>query len=288
MRAKNKRQFLISTLLSLLLILAVPAFTLAQSYVEPEGPPPQSVPNRTAGADPAIQFLNGSTAEQRKLGSFIIGERDLNTASLPASRIPKCTDTDLSGCSKLCLNGNPANGANDPNCIRDWSEITYFVGGPFLRLLSSAQATQVDPGFVSLRSFSFNQQLISLISEANTAVNGSEGIRAESTSTSHYAGQFAGRVGIGRSVGTAPLCLHGSCITDWGNAVPAPADSISLQGTGVYSQQVGHLSLSGLIMANSVVVGYPSASTPTNVSCGDGICSTENSESVGNCPVDCS
>jgi hypothetical protein len=252
-----------------------PLTVVAQGYTEPSGVPP-------TGSN--IEFLNASSQEQRLQGSLVLGERN-------GSRLPDCTDTNTSQCARLCLNSDPAKGFNDTtNCINNWSDLALRAGGPFLRLLPESSAIDpsiFDNGYVALQANVAKNQLNTLTAEATDASNGtSTAIRAESYSSSSWAGQFFGTLSIQHPAGTAQLCLNGACISDWSQAVPKPADTLLLQSTRYLTAQSGHVGLSGPFQANSLIVGDPTASTPAAYTCGDGLCSIQN-ETVTNCPADC-
>ncbi len=282
--------------------MIVPLIVIAQSYVEPVGPPPNSAPI----GRPALEFLNGSTATQRKVGAFLVGQ------SNNAAKLPNCTYdtgsrtwTATSGCASLCLNAdvNTWITTTDPNsCIRNWQDLRSLIGGPFLRLLPDSTAGNIDGtdgacggalpdpdcGVVSFVSDPTKNQLISLMAEAYPSGNGASGLRAMSSSTSHYAGWFQGNVKIVSPTGNVELCLNGVCIDSWSDAQPGlPADAVKLQTTNFLTPQTGTVGLNGPLFVNSLVLGTPAIATPVSQTCGDGICSRENNETNINCPLDC-
>lgn len=290
-RTRTPQSKLLQTLASIGLGI-LPLLVVAQTYVEPAGPPPQSTPL----GRPALEFLNGTTEPQRKIGSLVIGESN-------GSALPNCTSTDRSGCARLCLGSDPTKSINDPLCISDWSELIAYVGGPFLHLQDLADlgttppndsgqiGTNADDGFSAVEADLAYNQLISFMVEANGAVSNSGAIRAEATSDSHYAGQFDGYLGIQKSIGSAELCLNGSCIISWADAIAPPPDALRHQTQRNFSRQSGTVGLAGSAYVGSLVVGAVESFQPnfsnSAYTCGDGLCSVEN-ESISNCSADCS
>jgi hypothetical protein len=73
-RKRKKIYFLVlpsGAIVALLVLLLLPLLTEAQGYVEPTAPAPTGFPTGRS----QIEFLNGSTATQRKLGNLILGEK---------------------------------------------------------------------------------------------------------------------------------------------------------------------------------------------------------------------
>lgn len=257
-----------------------PWLATAQNYVEPNSPPPTGIPS----GRPALEFLNGSSAIQRKVGSLLIG--------------------DQTGGDSLCLNGDPSLWtADDDNCIQSWMDVAGDIEWTFLRLLTLAEVSppspQLDQGFMVFRNNASQNQLISLLTEASeTAPFGATGIRAISPSTQSYAAQFNGQSVIRRSSGLAQLCLNNDCITQWNEVVVAvPTDVVNLQATAQVTPDAGNVGINGPMLVGSLVVGNPNTvSVASNLcgqfgtlpcSCGDGLCSPGNGEDAINCSADC-
>ncbi|MBI2984276.1 MAG: hypothetical protein HYY50_01495 [Candidatus Kerfeldbacteria bacterium] len=271
-------------------------------YVEPDGPPPQSVPQRTLqGYNQPLEFLNASSASQLKRGSLLIGE---SSGSVSDCTDPASSDPDKTrGCSRWCLNSDQSLWTTDVNnCIRTWQQLPLVGGGPFLRLLDETGLSQVDRGVVVLLGRNTENQFKTLVAEANPAASGSVGIGARSTSTSHYAAEFAGRVLVNNSSGDAKLCLNGNdsthCIATWQGAIESgfPPETVRLRNATPWSVQdspgglPGNVGLNGPLIVGSLVVGTPAGPLLCGAapcSCGDGLCSTVSNENSATCAADC-
>lgn len=279
--------------LAFAIVVALPV--RAQNYVEPTSP---------AGGSTAWP-LNSSGNAQIKRGTLIIGE--------------------AGGNAKLCLNTNDPNDLT--NCISNWSNAGSFVhlknfvpgnGFPSTDLRAYEAA---DTGYARIQATGNN--LYSVIVEANTGPSSSTALIAtDGGRATNYAANFQGKLYIGypSSLAEAKLCLNGEyaidttpgdasfgkgCITSWSQiaAIAAAGDYVILQpATSTPTAQFGQLAISGGASFASdpntaVVIGAPGVGTPITVTCGDGICnsnecslSTAPACGVGSadyCPTDC-
>lgn len=259
----------------------------------------------TAGGQ-VFTFLNSSSARQQKTGSLLIGQRS------DAVNCPNVNDpNDFSDCSVICLNADKTLGTLDttgaiPNCIYDWSQL---AGGSqlFMRLFTGTQAatidtdpTKSDRGFFDVTADRTKYQAISVLADPSNTFVGSIGLQAVSGSSSTYSATFAGRVALKKSSGNVDLCLNGTCIKQWVDALALPADAVWLQSTVNLVTQTGAIGVNGPVVVGTsttttggLVAGTPDVITPVALSCGDGLCSNSNGEqgtesgNPGYCPVDC-
>ncbi len=272
------------TLLTVLLVTPI-SFALA-AWEVPNGPPLVGGLPSLGGQQPT--FLNGSSKEQRKTGSLVIG-RELSN-------------------SKLCLNADPGYSIHSTNnqeeCIDAWSDIVG-TSGPYVRRQANARPTDqtnpatygpIDFGFATVVGKSTTDQYYSTVVRANTDSNAPSKYAiyaTDSGSNARSAAQLSGQTVIrDNTTGgtrTPELCLNGQCISHWGDiGIYALSGVIRLQSGNNLETDNGHVALSGvLLLQRGLTVGRPLGGTSTALTDHDGQCTGENGETNGNSPRDC-
>ncbi len=257
---------------------------VSRAFTEPKGYPTNYVSVNGVGEVP--QFLNASSVNQLKEGSLLIGDR--------SGKIANCNGGTTTGCSRLCLNADPAKGTTDSTCITTWQDLNGSVSGSFLRRFADNSAG-LDIGYSRLQGNSASGHLVSLIVEPNAAA-GHNALRANGLADTNYAAQFGGTLFIGNKTNDAKLCLNdaandgnpvGTCITKWSDLISTTTNIIRLQELRTSIAPVpdqGNAGVVGPVEVPSLILGQPATTLNPTLSCGDGLCSASE---IGQCPLDC-
>ncbi|GEM_PF-6169863 len=233
-------------------------------------------------------FLNGSSATQTKLGSFLIGPPG--------------------GSAVLCLNSDTSKSIHDASntatCIDSWVDVTS-AGFYVRRQQNTTPSNPLDPstygtadrGFATViaKGAPYNQGLSTVVkvNTASTAPVRYAVYATDSGVNTRGAAQLSGKTYISKSgQGNAvlsDLCLNGQCIQQWSGAfLFGNAGIIRLQNTSTLISDIGNASVSGATQfSRGLTIGRPSAITSPTWTYGDGQCTSENGEDSSNSPNDC-
>lgn len=284
---------------------AIGPLIVQAQLINPVAPPPGGQTSRP---------ITVSNLPQQKIGSFILGKTSGTCdPSDPNNRV---------GCARLCLNlqltdyttTQYGTSTNPTYCISSWTDLTGPINQKYLSLLPlPGGVTPNANGYVKIQGTTLAVNPYTLRLKNGSAINGNSALYVDGQTPDNFAGFLVGQVEVNTNgAANGRICLNSTnnyntvtpttddlagryCIQNWvsgPNAIQPKlfTGRLTLNPVAAMVDQIGTLALTRGLRAGGFTLGEP-IGLPVAWTCGDGICSAGNGETLtagaNQCLADC-